>query len=146
MIKPHPLQVLDHIKVGELRNIKFITDKMLADNRIQLYELLENMDALITDYSSVYYDFLLLNRPIGFTIGDIENYKRGFIIDNPLDEMTGEKIKNLDELKLFINHVLSGQDDYEEERATLIKRVFDHPDNMNCKRLYKFMVQNGLRK
>ena len=145
IIKPHPLQVLDHIKIGELKNIRFITDQTLSENGIQLYELLENMDALITDYSSVYYDYLLLNRPIGFTLGDMETYKRGFIIDNPLDEMTGEKIKNYDELETFINHLLSGQDDYESERTELIKRVFDHTDNKNCKRLYRFMRESGLR-
>ena len=144
IIKPHPLQVLDHIKIGELRNIRFLTDQMLADHKIQLYQLLENMDALITDYSSVYYDYLLLDRPIGFTLGDMESYKRGFIIDNPLDEMTGEKIRNMSDLKVFIDHVLSGQDDYKDERAALIRRVFDHTDDKNCRRLYKFMVENGL--
>ena len=41
-------------------------------------------DLLITDYSSVFFDYAILNRPIIFFMYDLENYRdqlRGFYID-----------------------------------------------------------------
>lgn len=41
-------------------------------------------DLLVTDYSSVFFDYALLNRPIYFYMYDFENYKdilRGFYLD-----------------------------------------------------------------
>lgn len=40
-----------------------------------VYTLLRNADGLITDYSSVYFDYMLLNRPIGFAVEDMENIR-----------------------------------------------------------------------
>jgi CDP-glycerol glycerophosphotransferase len=39
-----------------------------------LYEFLGNIDILITDYSSVYFDFLLTNKPVILTPFDLEEY------------------------------------------------------------------------
>jgi len=140
IIKPHPLQDLSYIEMSRLDNIRFITDADLAKAEIQLYELLENCDGLLTDYSSIYYDFLLLDRPIGFLIGDMADYERGFIIPDPLSEMTGPKIRTLSELIAYFDDLLAGRDDYGEERAALIKRVFVYPDDKNCERLYNFLL------
>lgn len=145
IIKPHPLQLLDYVKQTRLENIRFITDEELGARDIQLYELLENVDALITDYSSVFYDYLLLDRPIGFTLGDMEEYQRGFITDHPLEEMPGEKIRSMDELKAFVDDVRMGKDDYAGDRAAMISRVFDYPDDKNCERLYLFLKEHGLK-
>lgn len=55
-------------KLGE----RFISiDDTNCDN---IYTLLKDIDVLITDYSSVYFDFLLLNKPIILAPFDFENY------------------------------------------------------------------------
>ena len=41
-----------------------------------IYDFLSTVDVLITDYSSIYFDFLHMNRPIVFHAPDIEEYKR----------------------------------------------------------------------
>ena len=48
-----------------------------------IYEILGKVDVLITDYSSVYFDFLLLDSPIIFAPFDLDVYekKRGFYYD-----------------------------------------------------------------
>jgi CDP-glycerol glycerophosphotransferase (TagB/SpsB family) len=139
LIKPHPLQDLSYIEMNSLGNIRFITDRMLEDAGIQLYELVENCGTLLTDYSSIYYEYLLLDRPIGFLIGDMEDYTRGFVIPNPLDEMTGPKINSMETLKGFFEDVLAGRDDYVEARNQLKDDVFKYKDGKNCQRLYDFM-------
>jgi len=64
-IKPHPMnfqQVSEKAKV--CRNIRFIGDNYLLDNNTSLYELMALSDFLITDVSSVYFDYKLLNKKI----------------------------------------------------------------------------------
>ena len=60
---------------------KFMTQRHLKKG-LSVYALLRNADALITDYSSAYFDYMLLNRPIAFTVEDIEEYRKrsGFCI------------------------------------------------------------------
>ena len=94
--KIHHLQDLSVINSVNLSRIVYITDSDLRAVDIQVNQLLENAVLLLTDYSSVFYEFLLLDRPIGFLIGDIDEYKRGFIIENPLDEMPGKAIKEVE--------------------------------------------------
>lgn len=142
VIKPHPLQDLSRVEMNRLESIRFITDRKLAEAGVQLYELVENCGALLTDYSSIYYDYLFLDRPICFMIGDMEAYKRGFIIDDPLSEMTGPKIRTVPELIAFMDDVLAGKDDYRRERAALKDRVFKYQDDRNCERLFSFLQEH----
>ena len=142
-IKPHPLQERSFRKIlpDDFSNIVLIDDQSLDDNGIVLYSLIGAMDALITDYSSVYFDYLLLNRPIGFTIDDFDEYKenRGFLFDNPFDYMPGEKIHTLGDLITFFCHLKYRQDDYAEERARINALVNYWTDGKNCERLEKLV-------
>lgn len=65
-------------------------------------------DLLITDYSSVFFDYLCLKRPILFFTYDIENYRdklRGFYFDfeknapGPLVKTTQQLIENIKQLE-----------------------------------------------
>lgn len=62
-------------------------------------------DMLITDYSSVFFDYAILKRPIIFYMYDLEAYRddiRGFYID--LEELPGEIVQREEEL---INNIKS---------------------------------------
>jgi CDP-glycerol glycerophosphotransferase len=68
-------------------------------------ELYVISDLLVTDYSSVFFDYANLKRPIIFFVYDIENYRdklRGFYIDfeknapGPLVKTTDEVIDNIE--------------------------------------------------
>jgi len=54
----------------------------------EIMDYLNNFDLLITDYSSIYFDYLLLDRPIIFLPYDIDAYsgENGFTV--PYDEFT----------------------------------------------------------
>ncbi len=144
MVKPHHKQDLGFLEFLELDHILFVTDEQLRSNDIQLCELIGNCDVMLTDYSSVFYDFLLLDRPIGFMISDMEDYKRGFIVDDPLSEMPGEKLKTLEDLKSFLLAVKAGEDPWQSERLRIRDRVFAHQDDKNSERLYQWLVQRGV--
>ena len=79
VFKPHYLIINkyenDHTLDGFLYSIKA---------EAEINELYVISDLLITDYSSVFFDYAILNRPIYFYMYDLESYKdelRGFYLD-----------------------------------------------------------------
>lgn len=95
-IKLHPLSESSPDRLRKFNNISVIDQETFEKNGVGLYSLLGRADALITDYSSVYFDYLLLDRPIGFAVGDMKDYEgeRGFTVDNPYEYMPGEKFSD----------------------------------------------------
>ncbi|MDE6025513.1 MAG: CDP-glycerol glycerophosphotransferase family protein [Lachnospiraceae bacterium] len=137
VIKRHPLQAKEN-DGQKFKNIKFADNKLLDKRNVLLYHFIAVSDALISDYSSVAVDYLLLDRPIGFAVGDIEQYreKRGFIFDNPLEYMPGQIIYTFEDLKTFIMDVCQGIDRYREARHKLMPVMHNKCDNY-CERIIK---------
>lgn len=106
------------LSISNLSNIKIISNSDLAEKDAELYEFIKDFDALITDYSSVYFDYLLIDKPIGFTVDDYDSYmeKRGFIFENALDYMPGMHIYNYKEMEVFTESIINGTDEYSEQR------------------------------
>lgn len=65
---------------------------------IDTNELLAVVDVLITDYSSVFFDFMATGRPILYYIYDVEEYERERGLYFSMEEMPGFKCRNIDEL------------------------------------------------
>jgi CDP-glycerol glycerophosphotransferase len=102
-----------------------------------IYPLLPLADFLITDYSSIYFDFLLLDRPILFFAYDLERYlaaERGMYFSYA--EMTpGEKVTTLEELVTAMQRVIDGKDDWRPGRARVRSLVFEQADGHSADRL-----------
>ncbi|MBQ6021126.1 MAG: CDP-glycerol glycerophosphotransferase family protein [Clostridia bacterium] len=126
LFKPHPVQPIDSVLREKLTNIRFIDNAWLAEKGVQLYELLGKTDGLITDYSSVYYDYLLTDRPVGLTVDDYDEYigKRGFVYDDPFEVLKGEHITDADGLIAYIDEVVRGEDPYSEDREIVKDRIY----------------------
>ncbi len=139
IIKIHHLQDMKVIRSVQLDHVRYITDADLLKCDVQVNQLLENADILLTDYSSVFYEYLLLDRPIGFMVRDMNDYSRGFLSDDPLSEMPGEKIFSLNQLKTFIANCNMNIDPYVSERKHIKKKVYKYSDFHNCERLWNFI-------
>ena len=141
-IKRHPMQLEYSCEKLELSNIRFISNESLVDNDIDLYSLLRYTDGLITDYSSVAIDYLLLNKPIGFTLSDFDSYSktRGFVFDNPKEYMPGHHIYNFDDMIKYIDDVSNNNDMYQLDRKKIFNDVHNPCDNY-CERILK-LVEN----
>ncbi len=83
-----------------------VTDKVpdsaavvVLDQSDDLSAYLHLCSALITDYSSVAFDFMLLNRPILYYVPDLDQYRseRGLYF-SPEEMMPGPHLKSADEL------------------------------------------------
>lgn len=140
LIKFHPAQNLDYVNFSNFSNIITMTNEQLLEKKVDLYSLMAKSSALITDYSSVYIDYLLLDKPIAFELGDYDAYSNGigFIVDNPLDYMPGVKIKNAKDLKIFINDIVDGIDDFKLERNELKKKMHKFCDGKSSNRILEY--------
>lgn len=106
-------------------------------------EYLSCFDMLITDYSSVFIDYLLLNRPILFFPYDLEEYEKtiGFTVDYNL-HTPGSKVFTFDNFRNEIIKYLRDKKYYEKERIN--ENVFYNccRDKTNCEKISKFIMRN----
>ena len=82
VIRRHP--VMDYRLTNDYPNIIDLTEESTLD-------LTAASDVIITDYSSVIYDALLLDVPPVFYCPDYEKYERGFYLNFP-DDLPGELV------------------------------------------------------
>lgn len=139
VIKKHYLQVPYDFGENILTNIIYLENKDLTKNEIQLYEFINCSDALISDYSSVAIDYLLLDKPLGFTLDDYEAYteSRGWVFDDPLEYMPGKHIYNMQEFKDFVTDIRTDKDDYVQRRADVREKTHNVCDNY-CQRVLEY--------
>ena len=119
-------------------NIKLIKNAEMNKYLITLNEILNAADMLVTDYSSVYFDYLNLDRPIIFTKSDETEYinNRGFILDNPDFWRPGPKVININEMMIEINRLFKDKMYYEEERMIINSLVNINRDNKASERIF----------
>lgn len=150
VLKMHPYEeqyVKELLLNFETKNIALYLED--TSKGIDFYETLNACDLLITDYSSVFYDYLLLDRPIIFTPVDLKEYEEnaGFLY-GPYDLWTpGDKAYNQTELQEYIISNLLNTEKYKHERER-IKRVFhEFYDQHSTQRVWKLIekVYNSSR-
>lgn len=134
LIKMHTTSEDAKVNLKKYTNIEILEENKYISKDIQLYEILGNCDALITDYSSVFIDYLLIDRPIAFIVDDIEDYDKsnGFNVDRPLDYMPGSHIINFDDLNKFLYNITNNIDLYEEKRKYVSSYFNQYNSRNNC--------------
>ena len=99
--------------------------------------LLPHIDILVTDYSGIYFEFLLLDRPIIFFPFDYEKYTT---VDRelyfPYEEVTpGPKVKTLQELMKALEQAAHGsRDEYASARKKVRDMCYTYQDGNAAKR------------
>lgn len=115
VIKAHPDE-LDLVK-DLLKDTKNIITYDIADP----YPLLHFTDILMTDYSSVYFDFLITNRAIIFASFDLEDYEKTAKFYYNYDDITpGKKCMDWEEIKDEIENIVNGDDSFKVQREKLL--------------------------
>jgi len=108
-----------------------------------IYGSLNRFSFLITDYSSIYFDFLLLDRPIVFAPFDMTDYvkhQREFNY-NYNDVTPGPKAKDWDEVLQYIEESLSDPDKYKSERERVRKIFHKYCDGHSSERVYREIIK-----
>ena len=121
VIKPHPAQDVSKIREMQLSHLRYINDAFFIDHNTSTYHFLAGTDALITDYSSVLFDYLLTDKPIGLAFEDYEQYRDqvGFAIDMDIVRACGPELNTPEDFETFFRDLASGNDPYREKRGEI---------------------------
>ena len=94
LLKPHANVLINPAEFAELKNIK------LVDGKVDIYPVLPYTDVLITDYSSVLYDYILMpGKDVILYLYDYADYEKNRDLYYPFDEnVVGRKVYNFWEL------------------------------------------------
>ena len=84
--------VASKISLGSYRHIQAFPEG------VNSYRFLANMDALITDYSSVFFDFALTRRPVILFTYDMEEYLADRGLYFPIEDLPFTRVETVDEL------------------------------------------------
>ncbi|MGL5779978.1 CDP-glycerol glycerophosphotransferase family protein [Cetobacterium sp.] len=122
-----------------LLNIKNI-EKMSSKEVPEIMEELSQFDLLITDYSSIYIDYLILDRPIIFLPYDYTQYesKIGFTV-NYQKYTPGVKPKLMEEFLEVLKKSLNDKNFYSKERIESFK-LFNKYKKNNLKMNFDFIM------
>lgn len=123
-----------HPKFAE-KKYEFIYKNIHFLNAHDIYPNLNQFDVLICDYSSIFTDFLLLDKPIIFYAYDIEEYSKNEGIQFEYEKYTpGTKAYNYTELEMAIIDNLE-YDNYKEERSKIKNLYHQYTDENSSKRI-----------
>ncbi|MDN4071764.1 CDP-glycerol glycerophosphotransferase family protein [Fictibacillus terranigra] len=119
----------------ETSRIKFLNNDKVED----IMEILNIFDLLITDYSGMYIDYLLLKRPILFLPYDLEEYStlRGFNFDYEMFA-PGPKPLNQKDFLIELESLIENENYYRDEREK-VNMYFNEVVEGNCKRNFQYI-------
>lgn len=117
----------------EMRNVIFVTEQDLDGD---VYPLLPLTDFLVTDYSSIYFDYLLLDKPIIFLNYDLKKYinlERGLYY-NYRQIAAGAKVESWKHLIPAIRKQLK-TDSFKNKRVQVKKLIHTYTTGDSSKRI-----------
>ena len=142
VFKPHP-ELNKYIgDTGErYRDLLDINEKIKLSTEETYQELLNSASLLITDYSSVFFDFAYLKKPlIYYRSGDDYHYE-----ENYFDYETmgfGDVIDNSEDLLNKIKFYLESDCKMEDKFQKRVDDFFKFNDRNNCKRVYDWIKEH----
>lgn len=130
------------------RRVIFLDTQALEEHCFTIYHIMNAFDVLITDYSSVYVDYLLLDRPIVFSCPDLLQYQqdRGFVVDDPTLLMPGAIVDTQQELIGNLQQILNDQDNYKDIRQKKMSFFHTYKDANSARRLFEEMIRTSEEK
>lgn len=132
-------------KLHPLLKYKSISDDferiIWYDNVKDVYPFLPEVDGMISDYSSIYMDYILLNRPIFFLLYDREKYetKDRELHDFFDDFIVGPISTKQEKLEEDLIYCFTQKDDFINERSMIIKKSYLHTDDNSSQRIMDFI-------
>ncbi|MBS4173527.1 glycosyltransferase [Bacillus sp. FJAT-49736] len=124
---------------------KFFEEQGLADlcvpNKLDTNEVLSIVDILITDYSSIFFDFLPSKKPIIFYAYDEEQYQRERGTYIPMDQLPGPLCHHLAEVADSINHIKLIKDRFRIKYEEFLEEFCYHDDGKATARFVETVLE-----
>ncbi len=146
LIRLHPAQDTSGINLSDMSNIKICNDTFINSYNTTLYKLLTYTDALISDYSSIYYDYLLLDKPIALATFDFDHYKKynGILAEN-YEEFKAMFpaffVDNYADLISFFENIFEDNDGV-YRCAEAKKKYMGGCDNRSAEKIVDYLIKN----
>lgn len=137
IIKLHPYEMkLVSSKANLYSNICFLNNSYLEDKDIDLYEILGATDYLMTDFSSIYFDYLHLNKPIYFITNYLKQYQkiRGLLLAPYQDVVPGACINDQEQMVKILQQ---DQDEFAKARKYWLDLTYTIDRQHNCQRNFE---------
>jgi len=122
-----------------------------CDNIVQLpqatdiYDFLPHISALISDYSSIVFDFMLLNRPIIYYTPDLEEFlgSSRSLLFQPSELAVGPMCSTFEELmKSLEDEAIWSTESYAVRREEILPRLHAHIDARSSERVLETIDQH----
>jgi len=138
-IRFHPAYEEDIPKeILALENISLFSAKKYPE----IMDYLNLFDALITDYSSIYFDYMLLERPMLFLPYDLEDYEKsvGFTMDYS-QYTPGAKPTSFLDFTNYLNAIKNNPEIFLDSIKSLNK-ILNSSEKKPCESLAKFIKEH----
>ena len=130
IFKPHP-------NLAKFIHLFDLDESIIADDKKTYQELFNESELLITDYSSVAFDFSYLKKPvIYYQYSDDYNFD---LSESYFDYKTmgfGEVVDNHEELIDLIMEYVENECEMKDQYIKRVDDFFEFNDKNNCKRVY----------
>lgn len=138
LVKLHPYEMkLFPQEKSSYSNIAFLNNDYLFKHDRDLYELLPASAFLMTDFSSIYFDYLHLNKPIIFLTNFLSQYEktRGLLMGPYFDVVPGARADNQKQLLPLLANI--EHDSYQEKRQYWLRLSSQVQDS--CDKVFDFI-------
>ena len=133
IFKPHPF-------VYEFIDLFDTNDYIIIDKNSTYQDLFKNSDLLITDYSSVAFDFAYMLKPvIYYQYGHDYNFEEGYF--KYKTRGFGEVIEKEDKLIDVIKEYIENNCEMKEEYIKRVDSFYRYNDKNNCRRVYDAILK-----
>ena len=133
IFKPH-YELVPYLDAFDLPEV------VKVDLESSYQELFNSTSLMITDYSSVYFDYAYIKKPIIYYQGDDYHYEKGYF---DYDTMGfGEVFENEDDTVEKIIEYINNNCEMEEKYQERVDDFFKYNDKNNCKRVYEWLKEH----
>jgi CDP-glycerol glycerophosphotransferase (TagB/SpsB family) len=138
---PH-YRMQPYIEFFNIPNNDRMTIIKLGEKNVQ--DLLIESSIMITDFSSVSFDFSYMSKPVIFYHFDFDDFFQRGILRAPEETFLGSIVNNISSINHELEYYI--QNDFREKEEVRQSKdlIFTHVDHKNCERIYQEIV--GIRK
>ena len=134
LVKPHQIVYKHIVKKGEK-----LTDKFIPAT-VDTNEVLSIVDVLISDYSSIYFDYLASRKPILFYIPDLRDYQKQRGLYFGIDKLPGPVAENLQELGGLLEDIPTATEPFKEKYEQERQWACGNDDGTVCNRVIEELI------
>lgn len=129
-----------HFELSQYCDLFDIPDEVILSEKESYQELFNHSMLLITDYSSVFFDFAYLKKPvIYFRPDDDFHYDSGYF---DFDTMGfGEISSSIDDVVNLIGEYMDNDCTMQEKYLKRVNKFFKYHDKNNCRRVYQWLYE-----